>query len=67
MPQEKKLIDKFKLIETFGVMQKAIEDDLLETGTIYFIKKPSGAFYCRVGYEESGKKPDIAGKAADSL
>lgn len=67
MPSEKKLIDKFKLIETFGVMQKAVEDDLIESGSIYFLKKPSGAFYARVSYEESGKRPDIAGKAADSL
>ena len=56
MPSEKKLIDKFKLIETFGVMQKAIEDDLVESGSIYFIKKPSGAFYCRVSFEEIAKQ-----------
>lgn len=52
MPSEKKLIDKFELIETFGVMQKAVEDDLIDKGTIYFEKKPSGAFYVRVSYEE---------------
>lgn len=52
MPSEKKLVDKFLLINSFGTMMKAIEDDLLQSGTIYFEKKPSGVFYCRVSFEE---------------
>lgn len=52
MPQEKKLVDKFALIEVLGIMQKAVEDDRLEKGTVYFERKPGGVFYCRVSYEE---------------
>lgn len=50
--QEKRLIDKFKLIEYLGVMQKAIEDDQIDIGKISFSKTGSGAFNCTVVYHE---------------
>lgn len=59
MPQEKKLVDKFKLIETLGVMQKAVEDDLIDVGKVSFAKTPSGVFNCTVVYRMIGDKNAI--------
>lgn len=52
VPQEKKIVDKFKLIETIGVMQKALEDDVIDIGKISFAKMPSGFFNVTVVYHE---------------
>jgi hypothetical protein len=49
-------VDKFKLIETFGVMQKALEDDLVDIGKISFARTPSGAYNCTVVYHTVEEK-----------
>ena len=52
MPSEKKLIDKFTLINVFGTMMNALENDMIDIGKISFSKTGSGAFNCTVAYHE---------------